>query len=401
MKCYNHSGKNMNKLVKFLLKIYAKFIKKSHEYIIFESAREFYDNAYALYLYIKKNYPQYKLKYVVTTREMRKSGKYRGVSKKEMINVKNKLQLYKYSLKAKVIFFSYTNYWRKLKLQDDTRIVYTAHGEFPLKNCEAYYDFIFGPQENIIDITIRTEYSQKVLTERYPIFKNHRTVVLGMPRSDFMFNSKVTKEDFLKSIGVKDYEGKKVILSMTTFRNAHAKIDDYFKDEYSLSLTREDVNEIDDLLGRNNQVLLVKLHHSQDGVVIPKGFKNIYFLNNTILSSLDVSINELYSVTDSLLTDFSSSYMSFLSLDRKEGFILADKEKYTIDRGYSFANLEDVLPGQKIYSKEDLISYFNNVNSPDDPYKEDRRRIKLMLTGDYKDQNCKSFTDYYLKEKEQ
>ena len=93
--------------------------------------------------------------------------------------------------------------------------------------------------------------------------------------------------------------------------------------------------------------------------------------------------------------------MSFLSLDRKEGFILADKEKYTIDRGYSFSNLEEVLPGQKIYSKEDLISYFNNVNSLEDPYKDERRRIKLMFTGDYKDQNCKSFTDYYLKEKEQ
>ena len=387
----------MNKLIKAFFKFYSLFIKKSHEYIIFESAREFYDNSYALYLYIKKNFPQYKLKYVTTCKEMRKSGKYRGVSKKEMINVKNKLQLYKYSLKAKVIFFSYTNYWRKLKLQESTRVVYTAHGEFPLKNCEAYYNFLFCPQENIIDITIRTEWSKKVLCERYPIFNNHRPIVLGMPRSDFMFNSKINKEDFLKSIGVKDYKDKKVILSMTTFRNAHAKIDDYFKDEYPLSLTREEVNELDDLLGRNNQVLLVKLHHSQDGVVIPEGFKNIYFLNNTILSSLNVSINELYSVTDSLLTDFSSSYMSFLSLDRKEGFILADKDKYTIDRGYSFDNLEDVLPGQKIYTKEDLISYFNNVNSDEDPYKEKRREIKLKFTGDYKDQNCKSFTDYYLK----
>ena len=391
----------MNKLAKLLLKIYAKFVKKSHDYILFESEKEFYDNAYALFLYIKKNYPQYKLKYVVTSKEMKKSGKYRGVSKKEMINVYNKLQLYKYSLKAKVIFFSYNNYWKKLKIQEDTPLVFAAHGEFPLKNCKDYFDYILGKQENIVDVTVRTEFSRKTLTEKYPIFKNHRTVVLGMPRSDAMFSAKLTKEDFLKSIGVEDYKDKQIILSMTTFRNADMVVEDYFKDEFPLGFSRADVEEIDEVLGKNNQILLIKLHHAQHGVVIPNGFKNIHFITNQTLSFIDIGITELYTVADSLITDFSNSYLGYLALDRKEGFILADKEQYKKSRGFTLENPEDYLPGPKIYTKEDLISFFNNVNSPKDPFKDERKRIRLLLTGDYKDQNCKTFTDYYLETKGQ
>lgn len=391
----------MDKIIKFLLKIYSLFIIKNQKYIIFESAREFFDNAYALFLYIKKNYPQYKLKYIITTKEMKETAKIRGVDKKEFLNVNNKLALYRYSLKAKLIVFNYTNYWKKFKLTPKTRIVYTAHGEFPLKNCDEYYEFLFGEQENKIDASFRTEYDKEFLVKRYPVFQNHNAVVLGMPRNDAMFHTKVDKAYFLKTLGIEEGKNKSIILSMTTYRNAHAPDLLFFKDEFPIFLNAQEVLELDELLGRNNQVFIVKLHHSQDGVIIQKEFKNIKFITNQSLADLNLGINELYSIADALISDFSSAYFSYLSLDRKLGFALGDKEEYSVERGYTLDNWEDLLPGDKMYSKEELFNFLDNISNKADPYKEKRKEVRLKYTGDYKDQNCKSYTDYYLESKKE
>ena len=389
----------MNKIAKFLLKLYAKTVKKSHEYIIFESGNQFYDNAFALYQYVKANYPQYKIKYLITSKEMKKSAPQHGVDKSEMLNASRKLQLYKYSLKAKYIFFSYNNYWKKLKLQDDTKISFTTHGEFPVKGVWKYYDYLFGPQENKLICVTSTEYTKNLLLEKYPVLKNHDLVIAGMPRNDIMFHSKINKEDFLKTIGVEDNKNKHLIISLTTFKNENKEGVDYFKEEYPIALTEKDLVELNEVLEKNNQILIIKLHHVQDNVIIPENLKNIRFLKNKTVVDLGISLYELYGICDSLMTDYSTAFLAYLQLDRKVGFILADKEKYAKLRSWSIDNFEDMMPGDKIYTKEELIKFFNNLSSKDDPYKAARKDVRDKFCGDYKDQNCKSYADVYFSDK--
>ena len=387
----------MSKIEKLFLKIYASFVKKEQTYLIFESADSFFDNAYALYLYIKKNFPEYKLLYVTASKEQEKSGPSHGVSKKEMINCRKKLKLYRYSLKAKCIFFSYENYWRKLKLQPETRVVYTAHGEFPVKDCTKYYNFLFGePQENKLDIIVRTEYAKQIIDKKYPIFSKHNEVIAGMPRSDEMFHADLDKKFFLEKLGVKEFKDQSLIVSMTTFRHQDARGLSYFEEEFPINLNNEELAKLNDILCKNNQILLIKLHHCQDGVIIPPNMDNIYFVSNKFLVDLNISNNILYTICDSLITDYSSAYLSFLDLDRKVGFVLIDQDKYTSSRGYTLDNVEDMMPGDKMRTKEDLYKFFDDLASKNDPYKEQRRDVKLKFTGDYKDQNCKSYTDIYL-----
>ncbi len=389
----------MNKILTIFFKIYSAFIKKTSDYIIFESANDYFDNAYSLYEYIKEHYPQYKRKYLIATKEMKQSGPLRGVTKKEMLNPKNKLALYKYSLKSKFIVFSYTNYWKIFKLPENIRIVNAGHGEFPIKSVEKYYDYLYGKQENKIDIAVVTNEVKEILRKRYPIVEGHNLVVLGTPRTDLMFHPKINRNEFLRSISIEKPEGKHIILSMTTFRNEHVPNLIYFKDEFPIVFDDNQVSELDSLLEKNNQILLIKLHHSQDGVIIPTNYKNIKFINNADLTRLNVEIPELYSIADALITDYSSGFIGYLSLDRKMGFLLADSEQYSNDRGYTINNFKDYLPGDKIYTREAFLDFLNNLASPNDPFKEERHRVKMIFAGDYKDQNCKSYTDYYLENK--
>ena len=386
----------MNKLLKFLLKVYASFIKKEKSYILFESAYNFYDNSFELYKYIKANYPEYKLKYLVTTKEMKKSVPKNNVSKDELLNANNKLKLYKYSLKSKVIFFSHVNYWKKLKVQDSTRIVYLNHGEFPIKDCKEYYDFLFDDQENKIDIVMGTKHIDEVLSKKYPVLNNHPHVIIGAPRNDEMFNPNVSKNEFLTKLGAKSDKNTQLIVSMTTFRHRNEKGLDYFKDEFPIALNEADLKELNNKLINNNQILLIKLHHSQSGVNMPNNLSNIYFLNNKGLEDLNITISALYGITDSLLTDYSSAYLSYLNLDRPVGFLLADKSSYDKSQGYTIDDIESIMPGEKMYTKEEFYSFFDTLKEGKDKYSKDRNKISLLYSGDYHTNNCKSVTDPYL-----
>ena len=384
------------KLEKFLLKLFSLFVVKNQKYIVFESANDFYDNAYALCKYIKANYPQYKIKYLVTDKKMIPLAPSRGIEKKELLKASNKLKLYYYSLKAKAIFFSYNNYWKKLKLTEKTKLVFVTHGEFSLKNCKDYYDYICGPQENKVTFITRTEFTKKALQDKYPVLQNHDFLTFGMPRNDVMFNCSLNKEAILKSFGLKDYKNQDIILSMTTFRHENAPNLEYFKDEFPIKLNKEDLKELNSILIKNNQVLVIKLHHSQDGVIQPENLDNILFIRNNDILKNNTTINEFYALVSALITDFSNSFLGFLPLDRRIGFILADQEQYIKDRGFTLDNPEDFMPGEKMITKEDFFRFFNNQNKKDE-YKELRAEVRSKLAGNYKDQNCKEISDYFLK----
>ena len=252
----------MGKIVSLLLKFYSLFIKKTSDYIIFETADNFYDNAYSLYIYIKKNYPNYKRKYIITSNEMRKTASIRGVDESDLIDGNKKLTLYKYSLKSKVIFFSYTNYWKKLPLPKSKRIVYVRHGEFPIKGIDNYVEYLCGKQENKIDFTCTTEKAKEIMRKRYPLLENHNLVVLGTARSDLLFHPNIKKEDLSRLIDVEDLQNKKILLSMTTFRHERVQNLNYFQDEFPIKMKEKEVEEVDKLLGECNILLLIKLHHA-------------------------------------------------------------------------------------------------------------------------------------------
>ena len=386
----------MNSFAKFLLKIYASFVIKNQKYLIFESGDSFKDNAFALYQYIKEHYPQYKRKYLVPKKEMKKLAAIAGVSKKEMLNPKNKLALYRYSLKSKAIFFSYINYWKKLKLTNKTDLVYTAHSEFPVKDCTKFYDYVLGPQENKIFISSRTEFAKELFIRKYPLMLNHNFEILGAPRNDLYFKYNVDKNEVLRKLGFENPDGMKIIISMTTFRHEPARGLNYFKEEFPIQLNEEDLDKINSILKENNEVLLIKLHHVQNGVVTPANKDFIKFINDEDIVRLGLSLQSLYTISDVMITDYSTAYLGFLIFDRKIIFVVADRDKYDFERGFTMENIEDYMPGEKVLTKEELLKAFENLNK-DDGYKDARNDIRLKLVGDYKDQNCKSYTDRFLK----
>ena len=185
----------MKKLIKKLLFALIRiFTVKNNRYIIFESADFFYDNSYALFLYVKQNYPKYKLKYIVTNKEQEKTASVNGVSKKEMLKKYNNhlftFLLYKYSLKALCVFTSYINYWKTIRI--DGKVVFLGHGEFPVKNCDRYFRYLNNGEKNDFYFCRQTQFIVDTLIGKYPFLKETKFVVCGDPRNDSMFSNQLS-----------------------------------------------------------------------------------------------------------------------------------------------------------------------------------------------------------------
>ncbi len=71
-------------------------------------------------------------------------------------------------------------------------------------------------------------------------------------------------------------------------------------------------------------------------------------------------INELYVMSDLLITDYSSVFFDYTILDRPVLFYMYDKDTYANDlRGFYF-DLEEVLPGPIIESEDALLKAIVN-----------------------------------------
>lgn len=168
----------------------------------------------------------------------------------------------------------------------------------------------------------------------------------GTPRNDILFaeNEKM-KEKILNLLNIKN--GTKLVLYAPTFRT------DYSLDAYKLNY--------DNLIKKLNEKfdgewkVLVRLHPN-----IQHKSEELLHRNNTVNVSNFGDLQELLSVVDVVVTDYSSLMFDFL-LKRKPCFLFAvDVDEYKKDRDFYFTFEE--LPFILSESNEEFIDALENYD---------------------------------------
>ncbi len=164
----------------------------------------------------------------------------------------------------------------------------------------------------------------------------------GYPRNDFLFSFGQNDVDKIKeSLGIP--KDKKVLLYAPTFRDNTFERGRGF--HYDIGIDFD----------------MLKKELSDEYVIL---FRAHYFIiDNFDLSSYegfvyDVSkyddINELYIVSDMLLTDYSSVFFDFANLNRPIMFFMYDFEEYKNNLRDFYLDLDE-LPGPIVYKNDELV----------------------------------------------
>lgn len=166
---------------------------------------------------------------------------------------------------------------------------------------------------------------------------DYKIIESGYPRNDVLFSTNKEDVDNIKE-KLKIPKGKKVALYAPTFR-----------DNDKLGLSRPPINleEITDMLG-DDYVMLYRSHYFLSSINFDNS-KNSMIIN---VSNYPTS-EDIFLVSDILITDYSSSMFDFACLKRPIIIFTYDYDRYVTNRGLYF-DIRKKAPGAVANSSEEL-----------------------------------------------
>ncbi len=203
---------------------------------------------------------------------------------------------------------------------------------FPTGSCHKQYDYVLTGSDGLV----------KVFSEVFGIEKE-AFLPVGMPRLDGFLDEGVIKE--FKEGFYKKYpnlKGKKIIMFAPTYRGPGQKYAYY---DYSWL----DMDDISDYCGED-KIFLIKMHpFVQEAIKIPEKYKD-----RIVDFSSYPNINDLYYITDVLITDYSSNYYEYSLLKRPVVFFTPDRELYELSRGVH-RSVKESAPGKVCDTFEEMM----------------------------------------------
>ena len=202
------------------------------------------------------------------------------------------------------------------------------------------------------------------------IGKENIIIEKGYPRNDFLFN--YTEDDVRKikqKLGI-EKDKRKIILYAPTYRaNQHdAGVGYTYKEEINFEKFREKFG--------NDYIVLFRPHYFIANVFDFEKYKGFVY----DVSKLD-DINELYIITDLLITDYSSVFFDFANLKRPMIFYMYDLEHYRDKSNGFYMGLEE-LPGKITQTQEELEEEIQRL---DKEFMYDDKYIKFNNKYNYLD----------------
>lgn len=194
---------------------------------------------------------------------------------------------------------------------------------------------------------------------------SEQILTYGQPRNDvfydidhiFPVNEKLRKR----------LEGHKVVLYAPTHRR-EGSIPFPLKENF-------DLKRLDEFCRDNHILFIIRRHfyHFQEELDL-SGYSNILDMTR---ESLD--IQELLMGTDLLVTDYSSTYIDYLLLDRPVIFYDFDYDSYIEKDREMYFPYERVTPGIKAETFDELMEGMRQVFSGADMFAEDRKRVRNLF----------------------
>jgi CDP-glycerol glycerophosphotransferase (TagB/SpsB family) len=171
-------------------------------------------------------------------------------------------------------------------------------------------------------------------------------ISLGAPRNDYLLTS---IPDLYHA------EFKKVILYAPTFRESFDKTKPLKMDFW---LTDFRAMEFHKFLVEHGYLLIWKLHPNEEkrwAAFDQNEFPTkLLVLTDQKLRDMGIDFYQLLSLTDALVTDYSSIYADYLLLDRPMVFVPADEDFFNEQRGLLLNPYDVWMPGPKCRNQQQL-----------------------------------------------
>ncbi len=205
---------------------------------------------------------------------------------------------------------------------------------------------------------------------------------VGKCRSDELLkieNLSYVRSALQKQTG--DYKFSKIALYTPTHR-------DYEKTDFDIkrSILGFDVNKtrFEKFLHDNQLLIVCKLHPLQNAEIIdtdlPRGVINFSGADN-------FGLIELMKISDMLITDYTSTYVDYMLLNKPVLFNLYDLDVYSKTRGLAFSPYKMICAGEVFMDEKSFYEAMNETLAHPDKWK-DKREVLCEYLNTYHTDVC-------------
>ena len=347
--------------------------------VMLESTNDFDGNSGALYEYLKRTDRCHKYVWVIKEEENKKllpdSNDIAICPKKNIEDMKQ------------YIYYQTVSRWQIWdnmpirKVRSDQINLFLQHFGMGYKKIGAIYhapdyvDYVLTTNERVYEL------------ERDSLLYGPKTkVIFGeLPRNDVLFLRCWRELEKL----VQDHY-KKVIMWAPTLRKAiGGKRTDSDRDYpfgISVIYQEKEMTCLNQFLRERNMLLLIKLHPRQEYDCTGKKYSNILYLNGKMIKR--VHAYKLLTQMDALISDYSSIVFDYMLLDRPIAWAIDDMEYYRIP--FLVEDPLELMPGEKIYSLQDLLMFLEHVDKGEDAFKQQRAAIAEEYNAPKKGKGCET-----------
>jgi len=348
-------------LVSYFTKIFlilAGYLPARKKMIMFESfsGRQYSCNPRAIYEYMVENHPEYEMYWSIDRRHADNFKEY------QLKTVK------RYSVKWLYVL-GFSRFWvingrmpLTIPKPRHTRYIQTWHGT-PLKklvfdmkevhmanaDTEKYKENFYKESRGWDVLLSPNHYSTEIFKRAFRFDKE--IVEAGYPRNDVLYtgNSLENIQRIKERLGLP--LDKKVILYAPTWRdNQFYRVGQY---KFDLPI---DLKELQKRYGQNT-IILLRMHY-----LVAENFDLRPYEGFAYDFSQKVDINDLYLVSDLLITDYSSVFFDYANVLRPMLFYTYDIEEYRdVLRGFYF-DIEKEVPGPLVKEMTGLIKVLDEFH---------------------------------------
>lgn len=279
------------------------------------------------------------------------------------------------------------------KINPRTFRLHAQHGA-PLKNASSY-------NKQIGDVDAVLSLSNKMVELEQKIFSlpKDKFVVLGYPSNDGIFcENDLYKNGFMQQLSKSSQKYSKIIGWLPTFRQhkkSGASSDYVFPFGVPLLQVRRDFQVLNDLLNRENILLVIQMHHAQAKNFPVQNYSNIVMVTPELKEKYSVSTANLMHNFDALITDYSAAYHEYLLLNRPVALSIDDYEEYAKNPGFSLSYF-DWIKGVYLKNVTDLIKFIEDVSNGVDSAKVDREAAMHRIHQYIDNQSTQRVVDFLI-----
>ncbi|KZE38561.1 CDP-glycerol--glycerophosphate glycerophosphotransferase [Bhargavaea cecembensis] len=349
--------------------------RKKHT-VFFESfhARQYSDSPRAIYEYMKKHHPEFRLVWSIDKRAVDLFESH-GVPYVKRFTPKWFLE------------FPRAKYWvNNVRLPGwmpkppGTIYVQTWHGT-PLKKLGLDIETVHMPgtdteryRRNFLSESSKWDflvspnpYSTKIFKRAFGYKGN--VIESGYPRNDLLTNfTEPDVRSVRESLGIPD--GKKVMLYAPTWRDHEFYEKGKYKFDFQFDLKQWEKEFSEEW------VLLTRMHY-----LIAENFNFEEYNGAVIDVSAYPDIRDLYITSDLLITDYSSVFFDYSVLNRPIVFYMYDLDQYRDQlRGFYFP-IEKEAPGPIVRTEEELFDVIRNTEQLQTEKSEVYRKFRKTFTS--------------------